>query len=180
MRAKKSMRLLGTVLLHFLIAVFGITVISMPIHASLSNFFPPRTINSVLAREYFLSIVIAVLFGFLVYRSWKAEAAKWIGIVGISMFVARAVMVVASAQGTVWFQMMGEACVEGTRATGCINYFTVTISAVRTVCYSVGAWICWYLRASGNFEIGRAVFADFRNPFVPSNPEDSTSKDSAD
>jgi hypothetical protein len=122
--------------------------------------------------------VIAALFGFFVYRSWKAEAAKWVGIIGISLFVLRAASVLASSPGGLWFQMLGGACREGNRATGCINYFTFTTTAVRTVCYSVGAWVAWYFKASGNFEIGRAVFAGFRNPFLPSNQDDSPSEKS--
>jgi len=173
MRVNKLLRRAGALLLHFLIAVFGVAVISTPIYASLSHFFIPRTINSVLAREYVLSILISTLLGFFIYRSWKTEAAKWVGIIGLSIFVARAVMVLVSSQASVWFQMLGGACTEGTRAAGCINYFTFTITAVRTVCYSIGAWVCWRFKASGNFEIGSAAVADFRNPFLSSDSEDS-------
>ncbi|HET8635888.1 MAG TPA: hypothetical protein VFL96_03475 [Acidobacteriaceae bacterium] len=180
MRVKKILRRAGALLLHFFIAVFGVAVIITAIYIPLSHFFPPQTINSVVARGYFLSILIAALVGFFVYRSWKAEAAKWVGIIGISLFVSRAASGLASSQGGIWFQMLGGACREGNRATGCINYLTFTTTAVRTVCYSVGAWLAWYFKASGNSEIGRSVFAVFRNPFLPSNPEDSTSNDLPD
>ena len=179
-RLNKSLRRAGGLLLHFFIAVFGVAVIITAIYIPLSHFFPPQTINSVIARGYFLSVLIAALVGFFVYRSWKAEAAKWAGIIGISLFVVRAASVLASSQGGIWFQMLGGACREGNRATGCINYLTFTTTAVRTVCYSVGAWVAWCFGASGNFEIGKAVFAVFRNPFLPPNTGDSKPSDSAD
>jgi hypothetical protein len=48
----------------------------------------------------------------------------------------------AVGKGSLLFQFSGEACVEGVRPIGCINWFVFSIPFIRSVFYSVGAYAC--------------------------------------
>jgi len=48
-------------------------------------------------------------------------------------------LLLALGKGSLLFQFSGEACVNGVRPIGCINWFVFTIPFVRSVFYSLGA-----------------------------------------
>ena len=173
-RESKLLRHIGGLILNCFVAVGVTATLEMPIYRSLRYLFHPRTIRAVLLREYLLSIVIASLLGFLIYRMWKPETSKWVWVIGLALFTARALSLVLYSPGSAWLQMSGGACIAGVRAMGCMNYFDFTIPAVRAICYSIGAWLGWYLGYSGAPFVLESVLADFRNPFLASESEDPT------
>lgn len=156
--------------LNLLIAMFVTSFFEVPLYRSLSYVFHLKTVNGVLIQESLATLMIAVLIGFLVHTIWRSQAAKWVWVIGISIFAARAASLVGSPHG-VWFQMSGGACIDGTRALGCMNYFIFTLVALRSVGYSVGAWVSWRFRAFGAAFVLDSVFARFRNPFLPPSPD---------
>jgi hypothetical protein len=57
--------------------------------------------------------------------------------------------------------MSGTACEHGLQAIGCRNWFLFTIPAVRTISYSLGAWLCWRFIAYGTSPIEGALLVRF-------------------
>lgn len=174
-RGIKLLRWVGALLLQFVIGVIGTAVLTVP----LSHFFHPRTIQAVLIREYLLSIFIACLLGFLVSGRWKAGSAKWVWGIGLAIFFARSLSLAIGppSEGSVWFQMSGAACIAGRRPMGCINWFDFTVPAVRSVFYSVGAWLSWHFRPSDHGEaLLDALLVRFRQPSFPRSIENSEKK----
>jgi hypothetical protein len=162
-------RRVGELLLNWLVAIFGTAVIEAP----LSKLYHPHTIGSVLIREYLVSATVAGLMGFFIYRRWRSESAKWVWVVGLALFVLRALLIaLGSSKESAWSQMSGLACAEGF-ASGCMNCFVITIPAVRTIFYSAGAGLCWRLGIHGRSTSEDALLARFHRPDFVNSSDDT-------
>jgi hypothetical protein len=140
----KFIRRAGELFLGWLIAVFGTAVINSP----LSKLYRPQTINSVLVREFLLSVIVSALLGFFICQRWRMDTAKWVWIFGAVLLGLRSLLLLLGGpERGLWFQISGVACREGF-GTACRNYFVVTIPSIRAIFYSAGAWICLLLRTN--------------------------------
>jgi hypothetical protein len=151
-------------LLNLIVALFGTAVVETP----LSRLFHPHTISDVIVRTYALSALIAFVLGFFVYSQWKPSMAKWVGLGGLCWFLYGTFLSVG--RGGLWDQLSGTACEYGLQATGCRNYFVFTLPALRTVLYSLGAWLCWRFAAHGTSAIEDAFLLRF--PRASMTPEE--------
>jgi hypothetical protein len=142
-------------LLNLVVALFCTAVVE----TLLSRLFHPHSITDVLVRTYTLSAVIAFVLGFFVYRQWKSSTAKWVGLGGVCWFVLGTFLSVG--RDSVWDRMSGTACDYGLQAIGCRNWFAFTLPTLRTVLYSVGAWLCWRLAAHGTSALEDALLLRF-------------------
>jgi hypothetical protein len=156
-------------LLNLVVALFGTAVVE----ASLSHLFHPYSITDVLLRTYGLSAVIAFVLGFFVYRQWKSFMAKWVGLGGLCWFLFGIFLSVG--RGGLWDQMSGTACEYGLQAIGCRNWFVFTLPTLRTVLYSVGAWLCWRVAAHGTSALEDAILLRFPRVSVMVEKTDSDS-----
>jgi len=154
-------------LLNLVVALFGTAVVETP----LSRLFHPHTITDVLVRTYVLSALIAFVLGFFVYRQWKSSMAKWVGLGGLCWFLFGTFLSVG--RGSLWHRMSGTACEYGLQSIGCRYFFVFTLPTLRTVMYSVGAWLCWRVGAHGTSALEDALLLRFRHASVATEKPDS-------
>jgi hypothetical protein len=156
-------------LLNLVVALFGTAVVETP----LSRPFHPRTITDALVKTYALSAVIAFVLGFFVYRQWKSSMAKWVGLGGLCWFLFGTFLSIG--RGSLWDQMSGTACEYGLQAIGCRNWFLFTLPALRTVLYSLGAWLCWRVAAHRSSALEDALLLRFPRASVTTEKPESNS-----
>ena len=149
----------GLLLLNLLVAVFGTAVVESPV----SHLFHPHIILTLLIKEYLLSVIAASFLGFFVYRRWRPDLVKWVGIIGACWFCLRAMGVLTTGHGTLWSEMSGTGCAYGMQMS-CRNWLLFTLPAVRAISYSAGAWLCWRIGIYGTSPAEDALLDRFR-PF---------------
>jgi hypothetical protein len=74
------------------------------------------------------------------WRTWRSRVAFWTWVLPTLWFGFGVKLILAIGQGPLLFQFSGEACVDGVRSIGCINWFVFSIPLVRSVFYSLGAY----------------------------------------
>jgi hypothetical protein len=131
LRALKS---LGLLVVNTVVAVIGTAILT----TAFGKVFHGHSLSAILWREYVLSISCAAFIGFGMWRTWRSHLAFWTWVLPILWFAAKFLLAIRT--GSLLFQFSGEACVEGVRPIGCINWFVFTIPLIRSVSYSLGAY----------------------------------------
>jgi hypothetical protein len=144
---RRGLKFCGALILNTFIAFIGTTVVDISIG---ETFHPQWSFR----REVFLSLLGAAAIGFLMWRIWRTNAAKWawvLPIPWIGVGVVHALFVRGTpsvfAGGNVWSQFSGTDCAVGV-ASGCRNFFAFTIPFIRGISYSVGAFFSSLLRTT--------------------------------
>jgi len=139
-----SLKFLGALVLSTLVALFGTAAVGSPISRALR----PHTIAGVLEREWILSIVVAGVLGFFVWRSWKFAASRWVWVLPTVWFGLRFILALTEpsyhsvfVHKNLWTRFSGLECAEGPRAPGCVDWFLFTLPFVRGAAFSIGAWL---------------------------------------
>jgi hypothetical protein len=107
--------------------------------------FRASTIRGLLHKEYTLSVTIAFVLGYFVYYKWHSAPGKWIWIAGVLCF----------AEGALAAWHVPHSVLTGRPSLGAVcseMFFPVyggrpplyALMLVRTMFYSIGAWVCWY------------------------------------
>ena len=146
----------GALLLNVIAAIFGTAIIESPV----AHFLHPHTIQTIMVEGYLLSLTVACLVGFFVYRRGGSDSAKWVGVIGVCWFAFRGLMVLAGGSSAIWSEMSGIGCVNGVRAVACMNWSVFTLPALRMVSYSLGAWLCFWTGARGDSALETALVGD--------------------
>jgi len=144
----RGLRIVGMFLLDTLTAVIGAAILE----ASLFKTIPAHSMAGAIRKQWILSILCAWFIGFFMFRAWRSETAKWAWAVPATWFVFGCLLVLGSTyEHTVqsggsplanfWAQLSGSACDSGIRASGCRNFFVFTVSFIRAVSYSTGAFV---------------------------------------
>jgi hypothetical protein len=137
----RTLRFAGAFALNLAIAVIGTAVIESDFWRLL-RFRDPSVL---ILKEWFFSIVIAALFGFLMYWKRPSETSKWIWILPTLWFGFGAIVVGGQRQsifspGTgAWANLSRESC--KLDASSCRAFFAFTVPLIRAVAYSVAALI---------------------------------------
>ena len=125
-----SLKFLGALVLSTLVALFGTAAVGSPISRALR----PHTIAGVLEREWILSIVVAGVLGFFVWRSWKFAASRWVWVLPTVWFGLRFILALTEpsyhsvfVHKNLWTRFSGLECAEGPRAPGCVDWFLFTL-----------------------------------------------------
>jgi hypothetical protein len=139
MQSRSYVREFGIGVLNLILAIFGTAVVEKPI----CGIWRADTVRQVVLKEDVLSVVIALALGCSIYRRWRPQPGKWIGVVGVFWFLF-GVVIRGHAGG-----MSGGGCDVGLDAIGCRNWFVFTIPTIRTVSYSCGCWLSWRLSSDG-------------------------------
>jgi hypothetical protein len=137
MNYMRTFRFLSRYALNLLIAVIGTAIIE-------SDFWPHLRFHDrsiVIVKEYFFSIVIAALLGFLVYWKWPNEASKWIWIAP-TVWLGFGAITIAGQQHSVfststglWPNLSGKQC--AIDVSSCRAFFAYTVPLMRSVSYSL-------------------------------------------
>jgi len=105
-------------------ATIGTNIVDMTI----APMFHPKTWAGVYMRETFLSAVVALGLGWLVYFKWRFRSALWVWPVGLLALAWRL-------------------AIEPQSFPVSIEYATLGFVSARAVCYSLGALLChWFSR----------------------------------
>lgn len=130
-----ALRFIGLLLINVVVAVIGTAVLETTIGSA----FHPHSLAGILWKEWSLSIGCATVIGFGMWRTWRSDVALWTWVLPAIWFAIK--FILAVPKGSLLFQFSGEACVSGVRRVGCINWFVFTIPCIRSVFYSLGAYV---------------------------------------
>jgi hypothetical protein len=136
--------------LDAIVALFGTAILA----TSFSRIVSVHSIAGVIRREWIVSIVCAVFVGFFMYRTWRSGTSKWVWTIPTLWFIFGCLVVLASMRehsvfagssgsglGNFWIQLSGSDCGSGVHAPGCRDFFVFTVSFIRAVSYSTGAFV---------------------------------------
>ena len=142
----RSVKFGGLLILNALVAVLG----TASLEAEIGSVIHPRSIVGLLWKWWSLDLFCAALIGFLVWRKWKTQAAKWTWTLPAVWFVGRFVFALMSRYQSsiligghgIWYRFSGADCQSGYRAgSGCVDYWAFTAPCVRGLTYSIGAYL---------------------------------------
>lgn len=129
-------------ILHTIVAILGTAILESAIWKA----FRSHSLEAILWKEWSLSLLCAAFIGFLMWRTWRGNAAMWAWVLPSLWFAFMFLLALPASQkhsalvgGALWTQFSGAACDSGPHALGCRNFFVITIPFVRGVSYSVGA-----------------------------------------
>lgn len=135
----RSVRGVGAFVGNFLAAAFGTAVFT----SEWSYVFRVHSAAEALRKEYVISAVFALALGYFVTWKWRLASARWIWTAGALLFGAAAI--------AFWRQHVSVVTGEPTllavaqRIIGPSYLMRETIFAIilmRTLFYSMGAWLC--------------------------------------
>jgi len=128
-----ALKFLGLLLANIVVAVIGTAILTTEIGKA----FHAHSLGAVLWKEWSLSIGCAAVIGFGMWRTWRNRVAHWTWVLPTLWFGVK--FILAIGKGSL-FQFSGEACVDGVRPIGCINWYAFTMPFIRSVFYSLGAY----------------------------------------
>jgi hypothetical protein len=173
MQIAKQGRTAAALLANVLAAFFGTAILSSALGRSLWH---PHSIQALLRISYGYDVIVAAMLGFIVFRRFKTQTAKWIWIIAALWLLTRAFLLLSSGD-SLWAQFSGVACSQGMGAMGCVNWFLFTIPFVRIASYSAGAWLCSRFGSHASSGIGNALLGNFHKhewPSAEKRPDDWT------
>ena len=129
-----ALKFFGLLLVNIIVAVIGTAILT----TAIGKAFHAHSLGAILWREWSLSIGCAAAMGFGMWHTWRSDVAFWTWVLPAVWFGAK--FMLAIGQGSLLFQFSGEACANGVRPIGCINFFAFTIPFIRSVFYSIGAY----------------------------------------
>lgn len=168
------LKAIGWLALNLLIAVIGTAVLESPLARSRH----PKTIGTVFLNAYLLSALIACVLGFLIFGKWRIRTARGIWVIGVGLFLIRlALLSLSASPSSLWSHFSGAACVSGSDPVECTFWFLLTVLTIRTIFYSVGAWIAWLVIQSGKSAKGESLLNALlvRPGRLPLSPDDGSS-----
>jgi hypothetical protein len=156
----KILRFCGALILNTIVALIGAAVLE----SAIGKAFHPQTLAAVLWKEWTLSLLCAAFVGFFMLRTWRTNAAMWVGVLPRLWFGLNLGLVLSASHGRsvlvgggLWSQFSGTACEDGLLAVGCRKFFIVTIPLIRGVAYSVGACLSFMVGRTKSQPAGVSV-----------------------
>jgi hypothetical protein len=129
-----ALKFFGLLVVNIIVAVIGTAILT----TAIGKAFHGHSLGAILWKEWSLSIGCAAIIGFGMWRTWRSHVAQWTWVLPAVWFGVK--FILAIGKGPLLFQFSGEACAEGVRPIGCINFFVFTIPFIRSVFYSLGAY----------------------------------------
>jgi hypothetical protein len=131
----RALKFFGLLLVNIAVAFIGTAILT----TAIGKVFHGHSLATILWKEWSLSIGCAAVIGFGMWRTWRSHVAQWTWVLPAMWFGVK--FILAIGKGPLLFQFSGEACVEGVRSWGCLNWFVFTIPFIRSVFYSLGAYV---------------------------------------
>lgn len=131
----RALKLGGLLLVNLAVAVIGTTTLEN----ALWRVIPSHSVTAIVWKEFIFSIVCAAFLGFVVWRNWKYSAAKWTWVLP-ALWFAFGYLTIAG-HGDVWGRLSGLGSGSVLSAPDARSFFLFTVPLVRTVSYSVGAYL---------------------------------------
>jgi hypothetical protein len=128
-------------LLNLANAIFGTAVLESAI---LPNIGFSRSVVEWETRAWFFSVTMAALLGYFTAKKWSPRSAMWVWTLPIAVFAFGVFMYSPSGDVGFWKHFIAPDCLNDRQS--CRDFRTFTIPAVRSVAYSVAAWLCFRVR----------------------------------
>jgi hypothetical protein len=141
-----ALRFCGLLVLNFLVSLMA----PAALQSIVWGLIPAHTAATVLWKIWTLSIGLAAVIGFGMWRTWHSNAAKWTWTLP-SIWLAVAVLAfIGAGQSSVFSPsptsqigslFSGRECVYDNSAVGYRYFYLFTIPFIRGVAYSAGAFV---------------------------------------
>jgi hypothetical protein len=128
----RTLRFVALLFANAFVAVFGTAMAESPLYRFLPT---PHTVSTVLLKETVVSIIVAALIGFGMWRTWRSEPAKWTWIVTCPWFVFAGLAPTHSSYFGSLFPINNPGPGEVR------SFLSFTIVAIRGIAFSIGAYI---------------------------------------
>jgi hypothetical protein len=136
----RELRFIGLLILHTAIAVILPAIAE---HAILGKLAPAHSVVGVLWKESILDALCAACIGFGACRIWRTSAAKWTWLLAALWFAFGLRMVHGDVFGSVLPHRSGVLAAPDAR-----SFFAFTVPLIRTIFYSLGAYISFLVWGS--------------------------------
>jgi hypothetical protein len=134
-------------ILDVLNSLVGTAVLEFPLH----SIFLVHSKAGILHREAILSIFCAGLLGFMAYWKWRSATSKMAWILFV-LFFGFGILISADKPGGYWGQLSGSACAVATDSFSCARFWLFTVSLIRGLSYSCGAFLASCIYGSQQYE----------------------------
>lgn len=161
--ALRIVRRCAAFLANVLAAFIGTTVLESPISPLVKVF--AHSAASMVIREWICSIALAALIGFSAQRRWKTNSARWIWVAGV-LWLAFGL----TQFGDPWLTFSGIRCAEF-RGYPCIAFWNFTVPLIRTIAYSIAAFLAARLGGDQPAEFHPALSHLFSALFLTGLPQ---------
>jgi hypothetical protein len=150
-------------LANVLAAFIGTAVLESPISPLVKVF--AHSAASMVIREWICSIALAALIGFLAQRRWKTNSARWVWVAGVLWFAFG-----LTQFGDPWLTFSGIRCAEF-RGYPCVAFWSFTVPLIRTIAYSIAAFLTARLSGDVPAEFHPALSHFFSAMFLTGLPK---------
>ena len=143
MNIPPPVRVVGWILGDLASALIGTNALE----SELGHIFPTHSRADLITKHDMLSAFAALVIGYIVWTLRPHESAKWLWIGGVLWAAQRILLFwyqsrmlrAMGASHSVYWEMSGQGCQSGFTPS-CNSWLFYTIFAMRTTCYSAGAW----------------------------------------
>jgi hypothetical protein len=125
----------GSSLINLAAAVIGTAILDTEVR----RLIPTHTVAAIVWKEIILSVVCAAFIGFFMWRTWRNSASKWIWVPAALWFIFGYLVIPRSVN--VWGRLSGLSSESVLSAPDVRTFFAFTIPLIRTISYSLGAYI---------------------------------------
>lgn len=131
----RTLKFIGALLINLLVAVMATAILDTGVR----RVIPPHTVSAIVWKEIILSVVCAAILGFLMWRTWRSTAAKWVWVLTVVWFVFGYLTFADNAN--VWGRFSGLSSGSALSGPDVRTFFAFTVPLIRGICYSIGAYI---------------------------------------
>ena len=139
---KRPLRTVLGFLLSIAVAALGTTLVESPFE----KYTVGRSIRSSMFREDVLACIFAFVIGYLLNRKWEIAGARGVWAVGVGLFLWR-VSIPYGGRHVVSWEIAGTESVLGPDWTAMANWTLYTLTTLRLLFYSVGAYAAFAWRS---------------------------------
>jgi hypothetical protein len=125
----------GFLLIDLAVAIIGTAILD----SAVRRMVPSHSVAEIVTKEIVLSIVVAALIGFGMWRTWRNSAAKWTWVPAAVWFVFGYLTIAGSTD--VWGRLSGFGSGSVLSAPDVRSFFVFTVPLIRASSYSLGAYI---------------------------------------
>ena len=141
-KSSSPWRAVGLFVIDTATAVIGPAVIE----TSIRRLFLPHSIPAIVLKEWCLSITLAAVMGWLMYRTWQSSTAQWIWVLAVLWFSFGALAFFGGPHessvfftgSTLWSNFSGIDCAG--HPASCRDFFAFSVPLIRALSYSAAAW----------------------------------------
>lgn len=130
----RSLKFCRDLFTNLFIAVIGTAILDTEVR----RVIPTHTVSAIVWKEIILSVLCASFIGFLMWRTWRTSAAKWIWVLA-ALWFAFGYLTIANSSN-VFGRLSGFSSGSVLSAPDVRSFFAFTVPLIRAISYSTGAY----------------------------------------